>query len=111
MVFPATDGDNATKLLTLIEPVTLVTESLVSGTGVQLSTAAGAMLVLDITGGSAGTVKIELSADGVTYTTVVPATAANAVASHGRTVRVPIGYFVKVTVAVATIASAVAILD
>jgi hypothetical protein len=110
MVFPADDVAN--KVVRLVAPNVAEAETLTSGTGVQIDPLLGAFLYLDITGGASGTVKVELSFDGgTTYHTLIPATAANAVASHQVNVRVPPAAYVKVTVAVATIASAIAILD
>lgn len=81
--------------------------SLVSGTAFHDSTGKPSVFVVQITGGSAGTVKVETSVDGSTYIVQVAATAANAVASQ--TIRQPVPAFgyIKVTVVTATIAAAV----
>jgi hypothetical protein len=104
--------DTAEKLINLLqEGSTITVESLVSGTGVQLSPNYGAYLYLQTAAGTAGTVEVALSADGVTYHDVFPATAADAVAQNNITVRVPAAWYVKVTTAVSAISGAVAHID
>ena len=104
--------DNAERLIDMLaQSATITVESLVSGTGVQLSTTEGADLYLQIAAGSAGTVKVELSPDGVTYTAIFPATAADAVAQNNMSIRVPANWYVKVTTVTSAISGAIAVFD
>ena len=82
---------------------TFGTVTFVSGTAQQNTAAVKAKYFIGITGGTAGTVKIDVGPTSSTADNVIPATAANAVASQTLVVDVPAGWFIKVTVAVATI--------
>lgn len=82
--------------------------TLVSGTGLADVTGRPSTVRVQITGGSAGTVKVEKSVDGgSTYEILVAATAANAVASQVQAVKLPAFGLIKVTVVTATIAATV----
>ena len=106
MTYPATN-DTIENLEEILVPVTVVTETLTSGTAIQNPSSALAFLALGVTGGTAGTVKVDIGPTSACANNVFPATAANAVASQNILVPVPAGWYVKVTVTVATIASAV----
>lgn len=79
--------------------------ALVSGTAVQDATGNDSTWYVPITGGSAGTVKVDIGPDNTVANTIVAATAANAVASQTLTVKLPANWFIKVTVVTATIAA------
>jgi len=112
--------DNQTDRLdgTLVtyNPITsgaLPTATLSSGTGAQISTTrdtrVGILYTLDATNNIA-TVKLELSPDGTTYSSLGTMSFAAAVNNTGAiaqllTVGVPAGWYVKVTVVHATITS------
>lgn len=89
------------------------TMTLVSGTGqANPSATKWATIYVGITGGSAGTVKVDIGPTISCADNLIPATAANAVASQTLTIRVPPGGFVKVTTVTATIvASSVVVVD
>lgn len=78
--------------------------ALTSGTAVQDATGKNTTWVIPITGGSAGTVKVEIGPTNAVATTVVALVAANAVASQTITVKLPANWYIKVTVATAAIA-------
>ena len=82
---------------------TFTTATLVSGTAQANAAAVSAKYFIGITGGSAGTVKVDIGPDSSVAHNLIPATAANAVASQTLVIDVPAGWFIKVTVAVATI--------
>jgi hypothetical protein len=83
---------------------TFTTVTLTSGTAAQNAGTAKQKYFIGITGGTAGTVKVDISPDNFTTThNLIPATAANAVASQTLVVDVPAGWYIKVTVSVATI--------
>ena len=105
MTFPTTN-DNAADLLTYLLTPQDLAETLTSGTALQNTGGSLAFLCLGITGGTAGTVKVDIGPTSACADNLFPATAADAVASQNITVPVPIGWYVKVTVAVATIANA-----
>lgn len=77
--------------------------ALTSGTAVQDATGKDSQWYIPITGGSAGTVKVDIGPTSGVANTIIAATAANAVASQTLSVRLPAGWYIKVTVAVATI--------
>ena len=106
MTYP-TNNDTIENLEESLQPVTFTSETLTSGTAVQNPTSSWATLCLGITGGSAGTVKVDVGPTSACANNVFPATAANAVASQNISVPIPPGWYFKVTVAVATIASAI----
>jgi len=91
----------------------LPTVSLSSGTGAQVSTSRNVTAALAITNdatNNAATCKVELSPDGSTYSTLATVSYAAAVNNTGaivylQVVPVPAGWFIKVTVAHATITS------
>jgi hypothetical protein len=84
---------------------TFTTHTFVSGTGYVNSTALKQKAYVQITGGTAGTVEIQLTsnASSPVTTTLVPATAANGVASQVFEIPIPAGWTATVTVSVATI--------
>jgi hypothetical protein len=110
MVYPS-GQDNIEKLEEFLAPISFATETLTSGTGAQINAAGPSTLYCDVALGAAGTVKVDLSPDGTTFTNIIPATAANAASSQKLTIRVPTGYYVKITLSVATLSSAIAVLD
>lgn len=90
------NGGNAPTFPT---PVTLV-----SGTAQQSpSLTAKVRYFIQITGGTAGTVKVDIGAANTVTQNLIPATAANAVASQVLVIDVPAGWYIKVTTSVATI--------
>lgn len=105
MTYPTTN-DEAANLGEFLQAVTDVSESLTSGTAIQNPTSSWAFLCCDIALGSAGTVKADIGPTSACADNVIPATAANAAASQKLFVPVPPGWFVKITVAVATISAA-----
>ena len=108
--YPLTE-DNAEHLLHLIDTPGFSTPTVTSGTPVQNATNDWATVFVQINAGAAGTVKADLSLDGVTYYTVIAATANNAVAAQVITLRVPPNGYFRITTAVATIAAATAYTD
>lgn len=82
---------------------TFSTATLVSGTAQQNTSASKARYYIGITGGSAGTVKVDIGPANTVADNLIPATAANAVASQTLAIDVPAGWWIKVTVTVATI--------
>lgn len=100
--------DNAEQLLALLynsQNPAFSSVALTSGTAVQDATGRNTTWYIPITGGSAGTVKVEIGIDNTVAHTIIPATAADAVASQVLTIRLPANWWIKVTVAVATIAA------
>jgi len=77
--------------------------TLTSGTAVQNTASTGAIYYIGITGGTAGTVLVAIGATSATATTIIPAVAGNAANSQTLTVKVPTGWYIKVTTSVATI--------
>lgn len=83
---------------------TFTTVTLTSGSAHQNAGTTKQKYFIGITGGTAGTVQVDISPDDFTTThNLIPATAANAVASQTLVIDVPAGWYIKVTVAVATI--------
>ena len=82
---------------------TFTTVTLTSGTAVQNAGTAKQKYYVGITGGTAGTVKVDIGPTSACADNLVPAAAANAVASQVIPVDVPAGWYIKVTVTVATI--------
>lgn len=100
--------DNAELLLDLLhnsQNPAFSSVALVSGTAVQDATGKNSTWYIPITGGSAGTVKVDIGIDNTVAHTIIPATAADAVASQVLTVKLPANWWIKVTVAVATISA------
>lgn len=79
------------------------TTTLTSGTAHLNATTAKQLYFVGITGGSAGTVGITLTDTNSVVHTVVPVTAADAVASQSFIIPVPAGWSITVTTSVATI--------
>jgi hypothetical protein len=80
------------------------TVTLTSGSAHQNTGTTKQKYFIGITGGTAGTVQVDISPDDFTTThNLIPATAANAVASQTLVIDVPAGWYIKVTVSVATI--------
>jgi hypothetical protein len=105
---PTTEGttDKAEQLLELLHNSQNPEHSeveLVSGTAKQDTTGKNTTYYIPITGGTAGTVKVEVGPTSATAIEVIAPTAANAVASQTLTIKLPAKWFVKVTVSVATI--------
>ncbi len=82
---------------------TFTTATLVSGTAQQNTSTAKAKYYIGINGGTAGTVKVDIGPTSGVADNLIPATAANAVASQTLVIDVPAGWYIKVTVTVATI--------
>jgi hypothetical protein len=82
---------------------TFATATFVSGTAQQNAAAVSAKYFIGITGGSAGTVKVDIGPTSAVADNLIPATAANAVASQTLVIDVPAGWYIKVTVVTATI--------
>jgi len=82
---------------------TFGTQTFSSGTAVQNTATVSAKYFIGITGGTAGTVKVDIGPTNSVADNLIPATAANAVASQTLVIDVPAGWYIKVTVAVATI--------
>ena len=103
----AAGQDAAEQLLALlnnnISPA-ISSVALSSGTAVQDATGRTTTWTIPITGGTAGTVKVEIGPTNAVATTYIALVAANAVASQVLTVKLPATYWIKVTVATATIA-------
>jgi hypothetical protein len=105
---------NATSPVGTITSGALPTVTLASTTGAQVSTARDVNLYVPLTGdatNNAATCAIALSADNSTYTTVGTVSLAAAVNNTGavvlvETVRVPAGWYVKLTTSHMTIGSA-----
>lgn len=98
--------DHAEKLLELLhrsENPVFSEATLVSGTALQDATGVGTTWYIPITGGTAGTVKVEVGPTEAVAHTIIAATAANAVASQTLTVKLPANWWIKVTTSVATI--------
>ena len=106
-----TPGGSGTPNVTVVststspQPVvpTASTVTLTSGTAVQNTASTGAIYYIGITGGTAGTVSVAIGATSATATTIIPAVAGNAANSQTLTVKVPTGWYIKVTTSVATI--------
>jgi len=90
-------------LSVLVSPTANSTVTLTSGTAVQNSAAAAATYYVGITGGTSGTVKVEMGPTSACAITVILAAAGNAVSSYPLPLHVPAGWYVKVTTSVATI--------
>ena len=82
---------------------TFTTATFVSGTAQQNTAAVKAKYFIGITGGTAGTVKVDVGPTSAVADNLIPATAANAVASQTLVIDVPAGWYIKVTVSAATI--------
>lgn len=81
--------------------------TLVSGTAQLETTGRKSKVYVQITGGSSGTVKVDIGPTSAVAKTLVAATAANAAASQVLTIDLPANWYIKVTVVTATIAAAV----
>lgn len=79
--------------------------ALTSGTAVQDATGKPSTWYIPITGGSAGTLEVQIGPSSAVANTIVPATAADAVASQLLTIKLPANWWIKVTVSVATISA------
>lgn len=77
--------------------------TLVSGTPYQDTTGKPSTVYVPITGAGGGTVKVEIGPDNTVANTIHPLVAANAVASQLLTIRLPANWWIKVTVATASI--------
>jgi hypothetical protein len=77
--------------------------TLVSGTAYQDTTGKPSTVYVPLTGGSAGTVKVEIGPTSGVAKLIHPLVAANAVASQLLSIRLPALWFIKVTVSVAAI--------
>jgi hypothetical protein len=82
----------------------LSTQQLVSGTGAQVSTTRDVEThTTCATTSAAGTITVQLSPDNVTYSTLVILTPATSLVTVDAVVRVPAGWFIKLTSSNATI--------
>lgn len=90
-------------LSVLVSPTANSTVTLTSGTAIQNAASAAATYYVGITGGTAGTVKVEMGPTSACAITAIPAAAGNAVSSYPLPIHVPAGWYVKVTTSVATI--------
>ena len=108
--YPSTE-DNAEHLLHFIDTPGFSQPTVTSGTPVQNATNDWATVYVQINAGASGTVKAEVSLDGVTYYTVIAATANNAVAAQVVTLRVPPNGYFRITTVTSTIAAATAYTD
>jgi hypothetical protein len=100
--------DNAELLLDMLhnsQNPAVSSVALVSGTAVQDATGKNTTWYIPITGGSAGTLAVAIGPTSGVANVIVPATAADAVASQLLTIKLPANWFIKVTVAVASISA------
>lgn len=100
--------DNAEQLLDMLhnsQNPTVSSVALTSGTAVQDATGKSSTWYIPITGGSAGTLAVAIGVDNTVAHVIVPATAADAVASQLLTIKLPANWWIKVTVTVATISA------
>lgn len=100
--------DNAELLLDMLHNSlnpTVSSVALTSGTAVQDATGKNTTWYIPITGGTAGTLKVEIGPTSGVANAIVPATAADAVASQLLTIKLPAHWYLKVTVTVATISA------
>lgn len=106
MTYPTTN-DTIENLEESLQPVQTITETLTSGTAIQNPTSSWAFLCLEISAGASGTYKVDIGPTSACANNVFPIVASNAASAEALTVPLPPGWYVKVTVSVATIASAV----
>ena len=100
--------DNAELLLDLLhnsQNPAVSSVPLTSGTAVQDATGKNSTWYIPITGGTAGTVAVAIGPLNTVANVIVPATAGGAVASQLLTVKLPANWWIKVTVATASIAA------
>jgi hypothetical protein len=98
--------DNAQRLLHSLDAPTFSEVAISTGVAIQNTDADHwATYLVQINGGTAGTVEVAVGPTDVPAHTIVAATAANAVASQVLTIRVPAKWWFVVTTTVATIVS------
>lgn len=88
------------------------TVTLTSSVASQNTNSTWATYYIGITGGASGTVKVDIGPTSATTTNIIPAAANNATSGQTLHIRIPAGWYLKVTTSVATInASSVIVVD